>query len=253
MPQLSVVIITFNEERNIDRCLRSVKELADEVVVMDSFSTDGTERICREHGVRFIQRAWEGYSATKNAANASASFDWILSLDADEAPSPRLIQSILELKKKESLSTASFNRLTNYCGSWIRHCGWYPDVKIRLFDRRNTRWVGHIHEELNFSQPVTVQHIEGDLLHYSYYSMEEHYRQAEKFATLSAENMFAKGKKTNGLQLLVKPAFKFFRNYVIKLGFLDGISGYRVCRIAAYETYLKYSKLSKLHQTKRSS
>ena len=135
MLQISAVIITFNEEKNIGRCLDSIKDLVDDIVVVDSFSSDATESICEKHNVNFIQRKWEGYSATKNFANQQAKFSWVLSLDADEALSVELKKTIQELKKGTELKTCSFNRLTNYCGSWIKHCNWYPDKKVRLFNR----------------------------------------------------------------------------------------------------------------------
>src|SRR5688572_8770023 len=126
MPALSVVIITLNEERNIGRCLQSVKGLADEVLVVDSFSTDRTADICRANGARFIERKWEGYSASKNFAASQAAHNWILSLDADEALSGELYASILKWKAGDTPSFGAFNRLTCYCGYWVRHCGWYP-------------------------------------------------------------------------------------------------------------------------------
>lgn len=250
MPSLSVVIITFNEERNIGRCLESIREIADDIVIVDSFSTDQTETICKKYPVNFVQRAWEGYSATKNFANGLAKHDWILSLDADEALSDELKESILVMKKGSVLQTCSFNRLTNYCGSWIRHCGWYPDVKLRIFDRRITFWKGDIHEELVSNKPVDITHLKGDCLHYSYYGIEEHYKQAEKFSTLSAANMFGKGKRSSAIQANLRAAAKFLRNYIFKLGFLDGRKGYVVCRITAYETWQKYHKLAILSKEK---
>jgi glycosyltransferase involved in cell wall biosynthesis len=251
MPQLSVVIITFNEERNIERCLASLRGIADDILVVDSFSTDKTREICERHGVTFIQKQWAGYSPTKNYANTQAKFDWVLSLDADEALSDELRTSILELKNKNEMLTCSFNRLTNYCGTWIRHCGWYPDIKLRIFDRRKTSWHGEIHEELVPGVPVEIRHLKGDCLHYSYYSVDEHYLQAEKFSSLSAKAMFEKGKKISSAGIVLKTLSKFLRNYFLKLGFLDGKAGYTVCRVAAHETKLKYSKLhALLHQKK---
>lgn len=248
MPQLSVVIITFNEEKNIERCLLSVQGIADDIVVLDSFSSDQTEAICKKYMVNFISRKWEGYSPSKNFANAQAKHDWILSLDADEALSDELKKSILELKAKQELSTAAFNRVTNYCGSWIKHGGWYPDIKIRLFDRRITQWTGIIHEELSFSKQVNIQHLKGDCLHYSYYTIEQHYQQAEKFTTIAAKDLFEQNKKASVVKLYISPVVKFFRDYIFKLGFMDGAAGFTVARISAYATYLKYKKLNDLYR-----
>lgn len=248
MPQLSVVIITFNEEKNIERCLLSVQGIADDIVVLDSFSSDQTEAICKKYKVNFISREWEGYSPSKNFANAQAKHDWILSLDADEALSDELKGSILELKTKQEPGTAAFNRITNYCGSWIKHGGWYPDTKIRLFDRRITQWTGIIHEELSFSKQVNIQHLKGDCLHYSYYTIEQHYQQAEKFTTIAAKDLFEQNKKASVVKLYISPVVKFFRDYIFKLGFMDGAAGFTVARISASATYLKYKKLNDLYR-----
>ncbi|MCE3280641.1 MAG: glycosyltransferase family 2 protein [Bacteroidetes bacterium] len=252
MPQLSVVIITFNEEKNIARCLESIREVADDVVVVDSFSRDKTQAICEQYKVNFIQRKWEGYSATKNFANAQAKFDWILSLDADEALSDELKKSILEIKKQDVQKVYKFNRLTNYCGEWIKHCGWYPDTKIRIFDRRTAQWEGTIHEKLviNEGEP---QQLKGDCLHYSYYTIEEHYRQSDKFSSLSAESLYAKGKNASAIKLYLSPLVKFFNTFVLKLGFLDGNAGYTVCKIMASSTYRKYAKLRMLNDKNKVS
>lgn len=247
MPQLSVVIITFNEELNIKRCLESVQEIADDIVVVDSFSKDKTEEICRQHNVRFIQRKWEGYSDTKNFANAQAKHDWILSLDADEALSEELKNSIIEIKKGQASGTYKFNRLTNYCGTWIKHCGWYPDTKVRIFDRRNAKWEGKIHEQLITSGAPAIL-LKGDCLHYSYYTLDQHYKQSDKFSTLSAQSLFERGKQASLFQLWISPAVKFINDYIFKLGFLDGLAGYTICKISAYTTYLKYKKLRGLNK-----
>ena len=249
MPQLSVVIITFNEEKNIERCLQSVQGVADDVVVIDSFSIDKTESICKAYNVTFIPHTWEGYSATKNFANAQAKHNWILSLDADEALSDELKQSLLALKQLPELTTAKFNRLTNYCGSWIKHGGWYPDTKIRLFDRTITKWTGIIHEELTFSKPVDIKQLKGDCLHYSYYTLEQHYKQADNFTTIAAKDLFVQGKRVSFDKLYISPIVKFIRDYFIKLGFMDGSAGFTVARISAYATYLKYKKLNDLYHS----
>ncbi|MDF2437551.1 MAG: glycosyltransferase family 2 protein [Bacteroidota bacterium] len=247
MPQLSVVIITFNEEKNIGRCLESIQGIADDIVVVDSYSSDETENICRKFNVNFIQREWAGYSDTKNYANAQARYDWILSLDADEALSEELKTSIVEVKKQDAQKVYKFNRLTNYCGKWIRHCGWYPDTKIRIFDRRTTRWEGMIHEKLVVTEG-TPQQLEGDCLHYSYYKIEEHYRQSDKFSTLSAESLYAKGKNASVLKMIFSPAVKFIQCYFFKLGFLDGNAGFTVCKIMSSSTFSKYKKLRELNK-----
>ncbi len=248
MPQLSVVIITFNEEKNIGRCLESIQDIADDVVVVDSFSTDTTESICKKYNVNFIQHKWEGYSDTKNFANAQAKFDWVLSLDADEALSEDLKRSILKIKEEKELKTCKFNRLTNYCGSWIKHCGWYPDTKTRIFDRRITKWEGLIHEKLVIDSKQEALLLNGDCLHYSYATTDQHLLQTEKFTTLSAKDLFSKGKKSDFIKLYFSPVIKFIRSYIFQLGILDGYHGFLVCKISAYSTFLKYYKLHQLHK-----
>jgi len=249
MTQLSVVVITLNEERNIGRCLQSVSAIADDIVVVDSGSEDATEEICAAQGARFIRHQWLGFAETKNFANSQAKYPLILSLDADEALSDQLIKSIKAVKENDRGNTAyKMNRLTNYCGKWIRHCGWYPDSKIRLFNRENTRWSGLvIHEKLTTNPGTEVKHLEGDLLHYSYYTIAGHIDQANRFTDLTAEEAFRKGKKAGILQILFKPPVRFLRDYFFKLGFLDGYYGFIVCRISAQATFYKYIKLRQLN------
>lgn len=242
MQKLSVVIITFNEEKNIDRCLASVKDIADDIVVLDSFSTDKTEAICKSYHLQFIQRAWEGYSASKNFANAQAKYDWVLSLDADEALTTELENVLLDMKTHDALQTASFNRLTNYCGSWVKHSGWYPDKKLRLFNRTKSKWEGMIHEELTIPAGEQVLHIDQDILHYSYYTLDDHLKQIDKFTDIAAKDLFDKGKKPGSYRLVVNAISKFISHYIINLGFLDGKAGYRIAKYSAYATYLKYKK-----------
>lgn len=248
MLQISAVIITLNEEKNISRCLTSLEGIVDEVVVVDSGSTDGTEIICREHGVRFLHHDWEGYGAQKNFGNDQAGFDWILSLDADEALSESLRQSILQMKHEPRGSAFSMNRLTNYCGHWIHHCGWYPDRKTRLFNRRNARWnLELVHEDLVLALGTTTGFLQGDLLHYSFYSREEHLRQIEKYSSLVARQFFEKGKQAGWMKMMVSGPARFLRDYLFRLGFLDGGAGFTVCRLSAWAAYLKYKKLRQLH------
>ncbi len=253
MPQtlISVVIITFNEERNIGRCLASVKEIADDIVVVDSFSKDKTKEICLSHGVRFIEHAFEGHVEQKNWAITQAKYPHILSLDADESLSDKLIKSIQRVKENFSKTAYSMNRLTNYCGHWIHYCGWYPDTKLRLWDSRCGAWGGdnpHDKFELH-SQRKDIGHLEGDILHYSYYTEEDHFKQVAYFTTILAEAQFKRGKKAPLLVMLFSPVVKFFKDYFVKKGFLDGAVGFKICRISAYATFVKYKKLRALHKS----
>jgi len=247
MAKLSVAIITFNEERNIERCLQSLTRVADEIVVVDSFSTDTTKAICNRYNVVFSEHVFDGYSEQKNRAAALCSNELILSLDADEALSTELEQSILEVKKQPQADAYTFNRATHFCGQHIKGCGWYPDANIRLWKANAGQWTGSkVHEKFTLKAEAKIQHIKGDLLHYSYYSIEEHIAQINKFSTLSALKKFEKGKRSSILAITLFPRWRFFRDYIIKRGFLDGYYGYVISKNAAHEVFLKYTKLRDL-------
>ena len=250
--QISAVIITHNEERNIRRCLNSVQSVADEIVVVDSLSDDKTEEICNEFNVKFVKQQWLGYSEQKNLANNLASNDWILSIDADEELSEELKKSILELKNRNIYddNVFSMNRLTNYCGHWIRHCGWYPDRKIRIWNRNVGKWQGEIHETLAFSEEVEEKVLKGDLLHYSFATPEDYENQQFKFAKMRGQHYFMKGKKHASFYMVVSPVFSFIQHYFFQLGFLDGKDGFHICRITAKSTKLKYRTLKELTNKK---
>lgn len=248
--KISAVIITFNEEKNIARCLESLRGIVNEIVVVDSFSTDATQAICETYRVKFVQRQWAGYSAQKNYANHLATGDYILSIDADEVISPELRLSISGLKEPYA-DAYQFNRLTNYCGHWIKHGGWYPDRKLRLFRNNIALWEGSIHETLIFSKPVKPVHLKGDLLHYSFYTMGEYVRQQDKFTDLTAQKAFAKGKKSSVAGIVFRPRWRFFRDFILKMGFLDGRWGYQVCKIMAFATFMKYVKLQQMNSSKK--
>ena len=250
MVQLSVVIITFNEEKNIGRCLDSVPGIADDIVVVDSFSTDKTEEICKAKGARFVQHKFDGHIEQKTWAATQAKYPHILSLDADEALSENLKRSILSVKKNWTKDGYYMNRLTNYCGKWIHYCGWYPDRKLRLFDSIKGKWGGvnpHDKYEMNDGDKATGI-LKGDLLHYSYHAREDHYRQLEYFTDISAKELFNKGKRVTLLKLYASPVVKFFRDFIFKLGFLDGGAGFTISRLSAYATFLKYKKLQDLRR-----
>jgi len=243
--KISVLIITFNEARNIGRCLDSVQDIADEVVVVDAFSTDETVSICRAKGARCIQHAFDGHIEQKNYALTRAQYDFVLSLDADEALDDTLRRAILAVKHSPHPAAAyTMNRLTNYCGQWIRHSGWYPDRKLRLFDRRLGRWGGqNPHDRVEMDAEAGSKHLPGDIHHYSYYTVDEHWQRAARYATIAAQAMHKKGKRATMLHLWINPVFKFFRNYFLKAGFLDGRAGWTICRISAVETLWKYQQL----------
>ncbi len=245
MIKLSAVIITFNEERNIERCLNSLKEVADEIVVLDSFSIDRTKEICLQHKVSFYEHAFDGHIQQKNRAITYAKYPHVLSLDADEALNEQLIKSIKEVKAAFNLQGYYMNRLTNYCGHWVKHCGWYPDKKLRLWDSRLGHWTGinpHDKYEL-FEGDKMTGHLKGDILHYSYYTLDDHYRQVNYFTDIAAKAYIEAGKRAPFYKLIINPIAKFVHHYILALGLLDGVAGYRISKISAYATYLKYKKI----------
>ena len=251
MKKISATIITLNEEDKIRQCLESLQGVADEIVVVDSLSTDNTKSICDEFGVKFVEQKWLGYSEQKNLANNLASHDWILSIDADEVLSDELKKSILKIKNEERETkneelVYSFNRLNNYCGKWIHHSGFYPDKKIRIWNRKVGKWEGIVHEVIKCSTKVKEVHLKGDLLHYSYSKPEDFERQVFKFAEMRAQHYFDKGKKNAGLLSVVSPIFFFIKHYLIRLGFLDGKEGFVMCWVSAKATRHKYKTLKKL-------
>lgn len=249
MQKLSVAIITLNEERNIARCLESVQDIADEILVVDSFSTDKTEDICQKYGVRFIKHRFEGYIEQKNYALSQTAFDYVLSLDADEALSDELKASILDAKYHFDADGYTMNRLTNYVGKWIHHCGWYPDTKLRLFKHNKGRWGGtNPHDEFFFGEKANIQHLNGDILHYSFHSLEDHQKQIEHFTDISARANFKKGKNVSFVKLIFSPVIRFIRDYFFLLGFLDGKYGLIICYLSARSVSMKYRKIKELYK-----
>lgn len=230
------------------RCLASVQRIADEIIVLDAFSTDKTREICTEFNVRFEQRAWAGYAATKNYLNTLATGDYILSLDADEALSPELEQEILDEKAAGFQGTYSVNRLTNYCGKWIRHSGWFPDIKPRLFPKKGSWWDGEYVHEVLVHPPSKEQVFSGVLEHYSYYSYLDHRQRADRYSRLTAQKFFHAGKKAGILKPWLSAIGRFIAMYFLKKGFLDGWMGFKIAQISAQSNVLKYKELRRLHR-----
>ncbi len=248
---ISAVIITFNEERNIERCIRSLQTVADEIIVLDSYSTDKTAEICNKLGVDFKQREWEGYSASKNFLNKLAKFEYILSLDADEEVSEELRKSLLEIKNSDFNGIGKINRLTNYCGKWIRYSGWYPDLKIRLFPKDKCQWVGDIvHEELDVPKDIEIKELNGDLFHFSYVNYEQHRKRADHYSNLTAQKYVNQGKKAGVLSPYLSGFGRFFSMYVIKKGFLDGYAGFKIAQISGLSNQFKYKEVRRLNKEK---
>lgn len=248
MMRISVVVITLNEQENIGRCIDSVQGVADEVLVVDSGSTDATYRIATEKGARFISHAWEGYSAQKNYANGEAAYPWILSLDADECLSPALRQALLDYRSEGAREPSpdtvfEMNRRTAYGGRFMRRI-WNKEYKVRLFHKDMAAWEGdYVHEKLVYAAPACKIRIAGDLLHYSYASVDAQVAQLNKFSDLSAAEAFAGGRRYGLWTGLLKAQWAFFRDYVLKGGFADGGDGFVICSNNAFYVAWKSFKL----------
>ncbi len=247
---LSVVIITFNEEKNIERCLKSVASIADEIVVVDSLSTDTTKDLCSKYNVRFISQAFLGYIEQKNFALQQASNNDVLSLDADEELSDELCRSIRSAKENNfPFDAYSMNRCSSFCGKWIKHGSWYPDKKTRLLDKTKGKWAGiNPHDKIEMQSGSRIHHLKGDLFHYSYYSLEEVITQNNKFTTIQAKAMFESGRRATYLNLIINPLTAFLNGFIFKAGFLDGVDGFFIASSVAYQTMVKYAKLLHLRR-----
>jgi glycosyltransferase involved in cell wall biosynthesis len=245
---VSVCIITKDEEVNLPDCLASVG-WADEVVVVDSRSTDRTREIAAAAGARVIERDFPGHIEQKNFAVEQARHDWVLCIDADERLSPPLAESVRRaLEAPGDRAGFEFARLTFHLGRPIRHGGWYPDRKLRLFDRRRGRWGGrNPHDHVRVDGPVGL--LEGDLLHFSYRTLSAHLRQIDFFTTIAAKEKRARGERAAPWKPVLRPFGKFLRMYFLKAGFLDGWPGFVVAVSGAFYVFLKYAKLRELDRT----
>ena len=249
MTPLSVVIITYNEERNIRRCLESVRDLATEILVVDSGSADSTVVIAREFGARIIEQPFLGYIEQKNFALDNAAHEWVLSLDADEALSQPLSDAIFDLLPPEGTIAYRMNRMARYNGKWIRHGTWYPDAKVRLFNRLKARWGGvNPHDRIELPPGVKAASLRGDLFHYPFISTDEHLAQMNRYTTIQAEALYKKGKRSGWIKILFNPVVAFVSGYIFKAGFLDGAEGLLIARSVAFFTLVKYMKLKRLQE-----
>lgn len=252
MNRLSACLITLNEEHNLGRALASLRDVADEVVIVDSGSTDRTAEISREHGARFFTQPWTSYAEQKNFAASQATHEWIFSMDADEELSSALQTSLLSWKKRAaSFPVYEVSRRTWYLGAWIRHSGWYPDFQRRLYRKDAAQFSGIVHESLRFAgAPGRLQ---GDLLHYTIRDFSEHEANVERYSSLAAQQMLAQGRRRWRAALWFATPWSFFQNFVLRGGFLDGHRGALISQMAARTVRLKYSKLGKLIQAERAN
>lgn len=245
--KISAIVLTYNEEAKIAGCLESLRGVADEIVVIDSFSTDKTEEICNGFTPlpRFVKHAYVGYIAQQNYALEVVSYDHVLVLDADERLSENLTKSILAMKQDWGPYPGySFNRLTNYYGSWLRYGGAFPDVKVRFWDRRLAKW-GREDPHGLVAMPLSkTKKLSGDLLHYSYANLGEHIAQLTYYSQQAAKAKYKRGQRANFIiNLMASPVFRFVSTYFFRGGFLDGFHGFVYCSLQSYLTLLKYIRL----------
>jgi glycosyltransferase involved in cell wall biosynthesis len=244
---ISVVLITLNEEKRLEAALKSVAGVASEIIVVDGQSTDGTVRVARKYTEHVFERKWAGFADQKNFANAKAASPWILSLDADERLSPELREELLALKSEGEPECAGFSvpRRVFYLGRWIRHSGWYPDRKVRLFRRDKARWEGdYVHENLALDGPV--EKLRAPLHHFTYAGISDHLARINRFSDLGAQKLYAKRKKCRLVHLVGLPFGRFFKSYVLKLGFLDGFPGLVISVLNGYSIFVRYAKLREI-------
>jgi glycosyltransferase involved in cell wall biosynthesis len=239
--KITATIITLNEERNVARAIESLR-CADEILIVDSGSADRTVEVAHNLGARVIEANWRGYSAQKNWAAEQASYDWVLSLDADEALSEALDSEILALKKAGPRCDAyTMPRLARYLGRWILHSGWYPDRKIRLYHRARAHFVGDfVHESVELEGHAG--RLENNLLHFTCDSLVEHVKTVDRYTTLAAQELAARRVKIPYWRLLADPPWTFLKTFFFERGFLDGPEGLMIANMAAFYSFLKYSK-----------
>ena len=245
MPKVSVTVITKNEAADIGDALASVA-WADEVVVVDAESTDETVAIAKRHTDRVVVRPWRGYIDQKNYAASIATYDWILSLDADERVTPALAGDIRSVMSAEP-SQAAFRvpRVTWHLGRWIRSTDWYPDYQTRLYDRRRAKWTGrYVHEAV--TADGEIGRLRGELQHYAYRNIAEHLETIDRYTTYAARQMHEDGRRAGVLQLVGHPPLAFLRNYVAHGGIRDGVPGLIVSALNSYYVFLKFAKLREL-------
>jgi len=241
---ISLVVVTKNEEKNIERCLRSVP-FASDILVLDSGSHDRTVEIAKKLGARVFEQHWLGFGAQKNKAAELANYDWILSLDADEALSPELVQEI-EQKARELKDQVAyrFPRKSFYLGRWILHGGWYPDFQVRLYHRKHSRWSEEsIHEKIISS---SLQSMNNPIEHFVFRDIYHHIETNNRYSTIQAENHFTRKQRFYFWRLFLKPIVKFFECYFVKLGFLDGWPGFFIAVGAAYSVFIRWAKVKEL-------
>jgi glycosyltransferase involved in cell wall biosynthesis len=253
--KISAFIITLNEEENLARCLESLRGWTDEIVVVDSHSSDATREIAAKFGARVFERDWPGFVEQKNFALEQCTNDWVFSIDADEEVSPELRAEIEDLKpklEKQNLVAYLTPRMVWYEGRWIRHGDWYPDYVPRLFYKPVARFAGGaVHERVEYSG--AAQKLQHPLFHYTYKNAADHRARIEKYAQLWARSQFEEGRRTGAFSPVLRASFRFVRAAILKRGFLDGALGWRIAALSAYEVFLKYKTLRRLQSIRNTT
>ncbi len=253
MTRVSVITITLNEERNIGACLESVR-WADEVIVLDSGSTDRTVEIAKSFTDKVERVQWKGYGGTRNMGLDRATGEWVLWLDADERVTDELAAEIREIlradRPEEDIAGYAVARRAYFLGRWIRHCGWYPSRVVRLFRRTSARFTeNRVHEELRVDG--RIEDSRGDLIHYTDPDLRHYFEKFNRYTTLAAEDLRSAGRKFSVFDLLVRPPFTFVKMYVLRLGVLDGMAGFVLCICSAAYVFTKYAKLWELTRNRQ--
>jgi glycosyltransferase involved in cell wall biosynthesis len=252
MNQLSVCLVAQNEQENLPRLLRSVQGIADEIIIVDGGSTDRTQDVAREHGAKVFFRTFTNHADQKNYAASLASHDWIFLLDADEELSPTLRQSVRTWKSQPAeFAVYEMPRLTWYLGAWIRHSRWYPDWQRRIYRRDKAAFAGVIHSALRYDG--TIGRLQGDLLHYTIRTFQEHEAKLEKYTTAVSKEMFDQGKRVWRAAMWFAAPWSWFHHFVLGAGFLDGYRGGLIAKMAARGVRLKFKKLGQLVESEKHS
>ncbi len=247
MAPVSVVLIAKNEAHVIGKTIKVIQRFTDDIIVVDSGSTDGTQAIVQNLNARLIETAWVGFGLTKNIGIAAAKYDWILSIDADEIPDEILLKSIAKLQLKNASVVYKINFKTYFGKKLIRFGEWGKDAHVRLFNRTTVKWNdANVHEQLVLSKNVVVKNTEGYIHHYTMKDTAEFTQKMTQYALLNAERYYLQGKKAGWIKRTVSPAFSFLLNYFFKLGFLDGREGFLIAKVNAWYTHLKYARLYEL-------
>lgn len=250
--KISAVIITFNSEHTISNVLKSL-DWIDEIIVVDSFSTDNTPEICKKFDVKFFQLKWQGYGTQKNMANEYASNDWILSVDSDEVVSDELRKSIMtfqDLDKKNVVVDVS--RKVWYMGRWIKHSGWYPEFRPRIFDKRKVRWDNNDpHNELIIEGGYESQKLKGELFHYTYMDINDQVERLNHFSYIAAKDLMNSGVKPNLIKSINSAIWRFLKIYFLKAGFLDGAAGFTIGVMESYYVILRYFKHAEMNSSNK--